>query len=178
MCPPGDECVGDGDADLTGQVVIAGAREAERVIRDGARLVTRRHLDRGDRNDTFEHPRDQWRGDAVIAIAPLPGDSDETRLGQLEEVLARGRTRDPGEIGKLAAGQGLPTHQGGKDGCARGIADERRNLDQICRRDHARILPLGPEAKQETRLRRAPNRSLATVGGLAAKVTPHQRGSP
>jgi len=98
-------------------------------------------------------------------------DSDETRLGQLEEVLARGRTRDPGEIGKLAAGQGLPTHQGGKDGCARGIADERRNLDQICRRDHARILPLGPEAKQETRLRRAPNRSLATAGGLAAKVT-------
>src|SRR4029453_6198405 len=35
----GDERIGDGDADLAGQVVVAGAREAKRVVANEARLV-------------------------------------------------------------------------------------------------------------------------------------------
>src|SRR5215469_10538650 len=91
----GDERIGDGDADLAGQVIVASAREAKRVISKRTRLIARRHLDRRNRNDAFKHPRDQGRRDAIVAIAPLLGDRDETRLDELEEVLA-GVSRDHG----------------------------------------------------------------------------------
>jgi len=69
-------------------------------------------LDRRDGDDAFEHPRDQRRRDAIVAIAPLLGDRDEPGLDELEQVLAGGRTRDAGEISKFAAGQRLTAHQG------------------------------------------------------------------
>ena len=134
--PVGDERIGDGNADLAGQVIVAGAREAQRIVANRARLIARRHLDGSHRDDAFQHPRDQRRGDTVIAIASLLGDGDEPRLDQLEEVFARGRTRDASEISKFAAGQRLPAHEGGENGGACGITHKRRNLDQICSRDH------------------------------------------
>src|SRR5262249_8740873 len=79
----GDERIGDGDADPAGQMIVAGACEAQRVVANRARLIARWHLDRGDGDDAFEHPRDQGRRDAVIAIAPLLGDGDEPRLDEL-----------------------------------------------------------------------------------------------
>src|SRR5262249_61149344 len=108
------------EAGLAGQMIVAGAREAKRVIANRARLIARRDLDRSDRDDAFEHPRDQRRRDAVIAIATLLGDGDEPRLDELEEVLARGRTRDSGEISEFAASQSLPAREGGQDGRAGG----------------------------------------------------------
>src|SRR5262249_45518424 len=51
--PIGDERIGDGDADLTGQMIVAGAREAQRIVANRARLIARRHLDRGDGDDAF-----------------------------------------------------------------------------------------------------------------------------
>jgi hypothetical protein len=132
----GDERIGDGDTNLPGQMIVAGPREAKRIIPNRARLIARRNLDRSDGNDAFEHPCDQRRRNAIIAIAPLLGDGDEPRLDELEEVLACGRTRDSGEISKFAAGQSLAPHQGSQNGRARGIPDKRRNLDQICGRDH------------------------------------------
>src|SRR5262245_64383825 len=125
----GNERIGDGDADLAGQMIVAGAREAERVITNRARLIARRHLDRGDGDDAFEHPRDQGRRNAIVAIAPLLGDGEEPRLDELEEVLAGGRTRDSGEISEFAASQSLTTHEGSQDGRARGIPAERGGLD-------------------------------------------------
>ena len=147
--PIGDERVGNGDADLAGQVIVAGAREAQRVIPNRARLIARRDLDRRDGDDAFEHPRDQRRRDAIVAIAPLLGDRDEARLDELEQVLAGGRTRDAGEISKFAAGQRLTAHQGSQNGRARGIAHERGDFDQICSRDHGGLYRLvGPVSKQ------------------------------
>src|SRR5262249_51684974 len=132
----GDERIGDGDADLAGQMIVAGAREAERVITNRARRIARWALDRGDGDDAFEHPYAQWPRDAIVARAPLLGDGDEPRLDELEEVLAGGRTRDSGEISEFAASQSLTTHEGSQDGRARGIPDERGDLDQVCGRDH------------------------------------------
>ena len=147
--PVGDERIGDGDADLAGQVIVAGTGEAQRVIPNRTRLIARRHLDRRDGDDAFEHPRDQRRRDAIVAVAPLLGDRDEPRLDELEEVLAGGRTRDAGEISKFAAGQRLTAHQGGQNGRARGIPDERGDLDQICSRDHGGLYrPVVPLSKQ------------------------------
>src|SRR5262249_33689369 len=107
------------------------------------------HLDRGDSDDAFEHPRDQGRRDAVVAVAPLLGDGDEPRLDELEEVLARSRTRDSGEISEFAAGQSLTTHQGGQNGRARGIPDERGAPAQIWARDKGGLSrPGGTVSKQ------------------------------
>src|SRR5262245_18143495 len=47
----GDERIGDGVADLAGQMIVAGAREAKRVVPNRARLIARWHLDRGDGDD-------------------------------------------------------------------------------------------------------------------------------
>ena len=152
-------------------MVVAGAREAQRVVLDGARLIARRHLDGGDRDDAFEHPRHQRRGDAVVAVAPLAGDGDEPRLRELDQVLARGRPRDAGEIGELAGGERLAAHQGSKDGRARSISHERRNLDQICGRDHGTILRASPGGGQATTVRRAPNQPQATSDRPAARIS-------
>jgi len=37
---------------------------------------------------------------------------------------------------QLAGGQRLPAHQRGQHGGARGIADQRRHFDHVCRCDH------------------------------------------
>src|SRR5262245_42548203 len=147
----GDERIGDGDADLAGQMIVAGAREAERVITNRTRLIARRHLDRGDGDDAFEHPRDQGRRNAIVAIATLLGDGKEPRLDELEEVLAGGRTRDSGEISEFAASQSLTTHEGSQDGRARGIPDERGDLDQVCGRDHGGVYRPGGAVSKHRR---------------------------
>jgi hypothetical protein len=55
---------------------------------------------------------------------------------QLGEVLAGGRAGDAGEKRELAAGQRLSAHQGSQYRRARGVPDERRDLDQICGGNH------------------------------------------
>ena len=52
-----DQRVGDRDAHAAGQMVVAGAGEAQRLVLGRARPVARRHLDRGDRLDAFQHAR-------------------------------------------------------------------------------------------------------------------------
>ena len=63
----GGERVGDRDAELAGDMIVAGAGKAQRVVPRRARLMARRHLDGGDGLDAFEHAGDQRRGDAIIA---------------------------------------------------------------------------------------------------------------
>src|SRR5262249_50506600 len=85
------------------------------------------------------------------AIATLLGDGDEPRLDKLEEVLARGRTRDSGEIGEFASSQSLTTHQSGQNGRAGGIPDERGDLDQICGSDHGGLYRLSGAVSKHRR---------------------------
>ena len=70
----GNERIRESDAELAGQMIVAGAREAQRIILRGARLMARRHLDCSNRLDAFQHAGDQRRGNAVVAIAALFGD--------------------------------------------------------------------------------------------------------
>ena len=67
----------------------------------------------------------------------------EPRVDELGEMLARRRAGDMREIGEFAAGQRPAIHQGCKNGGARCVTDERRNLDQICGGDHARYYRRG-----------------------------------
>ena len=172
----GHERVSDGHANLPSQMIVAGAREAKRIVPHRARLVARRDLDRADGDDAFQHARDQRRGDPIVAISPLFDDGDEPRLDELEKVLACGGTRDSGEIGKFGAGQSLTTHEGGQNGCARGIPDERCDLDQICGRDHEGTLPPSRHSQQATSVRHAPNRCETTADNFAANIIAPGRG--
>src|SRR5262249_58407823 len=91
------------------------------------------------------------RRDAIVAVAPLPGAGEEPRLGELEEVLAGGRTRDWGEISEFAASQSLTTHEGSQDGRARGIPDERGDLAQVCGRAHGGVYRPGGAVSKHRR---------------------------
>jgi hypothetical protein len=86
--------------------------------------------------------------------------------------------RDSGEIGKFSAGQSLTTHEGGKNGCARGIPDQRCDLDQICGRDHEAILPPPRHSEQATLVRHAPNRCETTADNFFANIVARRRGKP
>ena len=46
-------------------------------------------------------------------------------------MLTGGRSRDSREPGQLAAGKRLPAHECSQHSGARGIADERRDLDHV-----------------------------------------------
>jgi len=133
----GHQRVGNRNRDLARQMVIACARKAQRVVARGARLIARRHFDRGDRLDAFEHPRHKRRGDAVIVEAAFPGHRDKARVDQLGKVLARRRPGNMRDIGELAAGQRPAAHQGRKHGGTRRVADERGHLDHIGGSNHA-----------------------------------------
>ena len=145
------ERVGDRDADPAGQMIVAGAREAQRIVARGARLMARRHLDRGHRLDAFQHGGDQRRGDAVVVETPLPGDREQARLDQPGEVLARGRARDARQERKLAAGERLAAHERAQHRGARRVAHERRDLDQVCCGDHGRLYRPGCTASKQRR---------------------------
>jgi hypothetical protein len=121
-------------------MIVTAAREAQRVILRRAWLIARRRLQRRHRLDAFEHARHQRRGDAVIAVAPLLCHGNEPRGGELAEMAAGGRPGDTRERGEFAGGERLPAHQRGQHGGARGVADQRRHLDHVCRRDHRSML--------------------------------------
>ena len=129
--------VGDGDAQLARQMVIAGSGEAQRLVADGARLVARRHLERRHGDQALQHVCDQRRGDAVVAKATLRIDRDEAGLDQLQQVLAGRRPRDARQEGEFARGELLTAHQRRQDGGARGVADQGCDLDHVGGGDHA-----------------------------------------
>jgi hypothetical protein len=130
-------------------MIVTGTREAQRIVLGRPRLVTGWDLNGSDSLDAFKHPGDQRRRDAVIAIAAFLGDCDESRLNQFGEVLARGRTRNSREKCELAAGQGLPAHQSGQNSGARGIPDERRDLDHIRRGNHSQLYRSGGAVRKQ-----------------------------
>jgi len=67
--------------------------------------MARRHLDRGNRLDAFEHPRDQRRGDPIIGEASLAHDGKKPRVDEPRAMLAGGRPRHAGDISELGAGE-------------------------------------------------------------------------
>jgi hypothetical protein len=128
--------------------------------------MARRHLDRGNRLDAFEHPRDQRRSDPIIGEAALAGDCKEPRLDEPPEMLARGRARHAGKVRKLGAGERLAAHQCGQHGGTGGIAHKRCDFDQIGGGDHVHVLAPQSCGGQATTVRRAPNRFRATEDAI------------
>jgi hypothetical protein len=53
-----DQGVGDGDAERSGEVVVAGTAEAQRIVTRRPRAIARRRIDRGDAHDALQHVAD------------------------------------------------------------------------------------------------------------------------
>jgi hypothetical protein len=125
--PPRRERIGDGDAEASGEMVIAGARPAQGfVARSHGAMPLRRKG--GDRHQGLDGLRHLGRRQAVIAVAALPGHGDQAGLAQLGEVAARGLGAHPAVPGQFARGQGPAVHEGGQDVGAGHIADEGRDF--------------------------------------------------
>ena len=58
-------------------------------------------------------------------------------MRELAQMLAGGRSRHPRELGEFAAGKRLPAHECSQHSGARGIADQRRDLDHVGSGNHA-----------------------------------------
>jgi len=128
--------VGEPDAEPAGQVVVAGARGAQRLVdlreRARARRRARRH-----HHDAFEHASDQRARQPVVTVAALAHAFEQPGLGQLGEVAAGRLRRDAGGVGELLGGERAAVHQRAQDVGARRIADRRRNLGQVGSDRHA-----------------------------------------
>ena len=166
----GDQRVGDRDAEPSSQMVVAGAREAQRLVADRARLVARRHLDGGDRDDAFKHSRHQRRGDAVIAIAPLLGDRRATAP---RPAWRDARWRSGGETPARKASS-LPVNAWPPIRAARivarAVSPTSAATSTSLRRQPWRSLPPRPPARQAAAVRPAPNRSASDREQFAATI--------
>ena len=105
------ERVGDRDAQLSGEVVVAGAAGAQRVGDDRVLEAPDRRVgsERGERLDGVD---DLLAGEAVVAVAAVLLDLDEAAVDELAEVVAGGRQRDPGDAGELAGGERVRAREG------------------------------------------------------------------
>jgi hypothetical protein len=64
-------------------------------------------------------------------------DGKQPCLRELAQMLTGGRSRDSRKPGQLAAGKRLPAHKCSQHSDARGVADERRDLDHVGGGNHA-----------------------------------------
>ena len=131
------ERIRDRHAERAGEMVITGACKSQRLVLCRTRLVARRRLQCRHRLDAFQHFRNQRRSDAVVAVAPLPRDGEQPRPREFAQVAAGGCARHVRQPGELAARECLAAHQGRQHHGARGVADQRCNLDHVGSGNHA-----------------------------------------
>ena len=115
--------IGQRHAEPPGQVVVAGARRAQRLA---AAPGGRPHrLRGGGRHHPLQHLADQRRSQTVIAMPTLLLSRQQAAIGELRQVPARGLRRYAGCLGELLGGQRAPVHQRRQHVGARGIAEQR-----------------------------------------------------
>ena len=118
-----EERVGDGDADLAGEVVVAGpgVPEGNGAVRrsEGADL-----LGWGDPCRRAERVGDRARGEVVAALAPVPLAGDQLPFEEPGEMGARRARRNPRPPRELAGQEELAGHQRIEDRRTRGLGDE------------------------------------------------------
>ncbi|WP_366557267.1 hypothetical protein [Pseudonocardia sp. SCN 73-27] len=120
--------VGQGDAEPSGDVVVAAAGQPHRV-RAGAVAQRPDGLWRREPGDLLEQPSDLVARQPVVATAALRGDLQQSGRAQVLEVGAGRRGADPGLGGEHARGQGaavVERHQhAGATAVGQGGTDDR-----------------------------------------------------
>ena len=105
--------IGDGHADLAGEMVVAGAAEAEIGIappRGGLRDAGWARV-AGQRHQQFDGMRHLARGEAVEAVAALGAGGEQVGLGHAGEMARRGLRGDAGGMREVGGGVGAAVHQ-------------------------------------------------------------------
>ena len=114
------EAVVEGDAEGTGDVVVAGAGGAEMrgcVGNEWAALST------GEDREIFKDAGDGGAGEGEVSVAALEGDLDEAFVLEAAEVDAGGGGGDAGNGGELGGGAGVAIEEGEEHAGAGGLAD-------------------------------------------------------
>ena len=134
--PTRAELLGQSDAELSGQMVIAGAGAPQLLLAARSWPIARRG---GDRHihDAFQHPPDMRTRQPVVMVTALLHEPKQLSVGQLGEVAAGGLRRDAGRIGELARGQCAAVKQRAQDVGARGIAHQRGHFGNFQNALHA-----------------------------------------
>src|SRR6185437_11228995 len=143
-----DQRIGQPDTEAAGEMVVAGARVAQRRVEPAGRPMARRAVDRNG-HDSLDHAADRRRRQPVVAVPTLLLWHQQPRLGQLGEMAAGGLRRDAGGIGELAGGEGAPVHQGAQHIGTGRVADQRGDLGDL----HAFAHASDPSADLPSRLR-------------------------
>ena len=135
---PGHQRVGDRDAEPAGEMVVAGTRQAQRIVARRARSMAWRRLDRRHQADALQHARDQGRGDPVVAMPALADAAQQIGIGQPGEMAAGGLRRHAGDERQLLGRQRAAVHQRDQHVGARPVADQRRDLGNVRAIGHRR----------------------------------------
>src|SRR4051794_1391113 len=164
------ELLGQSNADLSGQMVIAGAGAPQLLLKGRSRPIARRARDRHV-HDAFQHPPDMRTGQPVVVVAALLHEPEQLAVGQLGEVAAGGLRRDTGRIGKLARGQCPAVKQRAQDVGARGVAHQRSHFGNFQNTLHAPNMRPNPRPRQSGLF--GPRRSVPVGKRVAGNVLGH-----
>ena len=120
----------DADAELAGEVVVAGAGEAQ-FRADPRRQAAPAAFHIRQHHQPFKGLCDLRPGETIIAMAPLHGDRQQATLHQLGEMAARRLRRDARDPGELLRRQRAPVHQRVQHVGAGRIAHQMGDLGEI-----------------------------------------------
>ena len=114
------ETIVKGYADSAGEVIVAGARDAEAVWRVRHKLAGSAS---GEDIQSFKHMRNVGSVKAVVAVFSLYKDFDEMRRGEAPQMGAGCGWSDAGDHGELGAGAGVAVQETGEDARSCRLAD-------------------------------------------------------
>src|SRR5581483_5547615 len=118
------------DAEVAGDVVVAGPRRAQSFRCSRHKAVVRRSCENAQ---LLERAGDVGAGEAVVAMLSLREDFDQPRVAESAEVHARGGRSDAAGDRQLRAGPRPSVEQAGEHPGARGLADGRADSrDRRC----------------------------------------------
>ncbi len=158
MPPVACRSLGDQNADLSGNVIIAGAGKAKVAI--GAEQARRRSGGfGGDRTDRLDHPVHGLRSDPVIAMPPAGRYRDQLEVEELAKMGAGGRGRYAGEKGEFLRRMGAAVHHGEQQPRPRRIGEHCGYLGELHVGGHRNSLGERRQPQQPETLRPRSKRS-------------------
>ena len=139
--------IGDRHADLAGEMVVAGAAEAEIGIAPpgGAPGGGLRTL-AGQRHQRFDGMRHLAGGEPIEAVAALRAGGEQVGLDHAGEMARRGLRGDACRMGEVRRSVGAAVHQQLQHGGPRRVAHQGGDFGQGIDGDHG--VNLGPVARK------------------------------
>ena len=129
--------IGDGDADLAREMVVAGAAEAEiGIAPPRRRLGGRLGALAGQRHQQFDGMRHLARGQAIEAVAALRAGGQQVGLDHARQMARRGLRGDAGGQREIGRGVGAAIHQELQHGGARRVAHQGGDFGEGVDGDH------------------------------------------